>query len=80
MISTLRVYVFIFKVKVGFILNIICVVVVTVAVNTWGIPYYKLDEFPDWAEKFLKTSIEISTGLPDNGTTNIYTTMWRFKD
>ncbi|XP_034298998.2 solute carrier family 13 member 2 [Magallana gigas] len=62
-------------VKVGFILNIICVVVVTVAVNTWGIPYYKLDEFPDWAEKFLKTSIEISTSLPDNGTTNIYTTM-----
>lgn len=62
-------------VKVGFVLNILCVVVVTVAVNTWGIPLLKLDEFPDWAEKFLKTSIEISTGLPDNATTNIYTTI-----
>lgn len=72
MISILCVYVFIFKVKVGFILNIICVVVVMVVVNMWGIFYYKLDEFFDWVEKFLKIFIEISIGLFDNVIINIY--------
>lgn len=72
MIIILCVYVFIFKVKVGFILNIICVVVVMVVVNMWGIFYYKLDEFFDWVEKFLKIFIEISIGLFDNGIINVY--------
>lgn len=58
--------------KVGFVLNILCVVVVIVVVNIWGIFFFKLDEFFDWVEKFLKIFIEISIGLFDNGIINVY--------
>lgn len=54
--------------KVGFVLNIACVVVLTVAVNTYGIPFFKLDEFPDWAEKLVVKHVEMTTVFPNNTT------------
>lgn len=54
--------------KVGFVLNIACVVVLTVAVNTYGIPFFKLDEFPDWAEKLVAKHVEMTTVFPNNTT------------
>ncbi|XP_060077644.1 Na(+)/citrate cotransporter-like [Ylistrum balloti] len=36
-------------VKAGWILNILCVAIVTVAINTWGMAYFRLDVYPDWA-------------------------------
>ncbi|XP_069104592.1 Na(+)/citrate cotransporter-like [Argopecten irradians] len=36
-------------VKVGWILNLLCVMVVTLAINTWGMAYFRLDVYPDWA-------------------------------
>ncbi|XP_048776537.1 solute carrier family 13 member 2-like [Ostrea edulis] len=56
-------------VKIGFILNLLCVVVLTVAINTYGMVFFKLDEFPDWAEKILKSSTE-TTSLGPNITTS----------
>ncbi|XP_062621081.1 solute carrier family 13 member 2-like [Saccostrea cucullata] len=58
-------------VKIGFILNLLCVGVVTIAINTYGITFFQLDEFPEWADKFLKTSTEMNS-LKDN-TTIVYT-------
>ncbi|OWF38503.1 Solute carrier family 13 member 5 [Mizuhopecten yessoensis] len=37
-------------VKVGWILNLLCVVIVTIAINTWGMAYFRLDVYPEWAE------------------------------
>ena len=30
-------------------MNIIAILVVTLGINTWGMAYYGLDKFPDWA-------------------------------
>ena len=40
--------------RVGFIINILCVGTVTIAINTYGIPYFNLNDIPDWA--IVKTS------------------------
>ncbi|KAK3083723.1 hypothetical protein FSP39_002021 [Pinctada imbricata] len=37
--------------KVGFLINILCVIVVTLAINTYGIPYFGLDSYPEWAKR-----------------------------
>ncbi|XP_071057867.1 solute carrier family 13 member 4 isoform X4 [Pseudochaenichthys georgianus] len=36
-------------VKAGFGVNLIGVVVVMLAISTWGVPLFNLNEFPDWA-------------------------------
>ncbi|XP_032902264.1 solute carrier family 13 member 5-like [Amblyraja radiata] len=36
-------------VKAGFVLKVICVVSVTVAINTWGRAMFHIDTFPAWA-------------------------------
>ncbi|XP_048737943.1 Na(+)/citrate cotransporter-like isoform X2 [Ostrea edulis] len=56
-------------IKIGFILNLLCVIVLTVAINTYGMTIFKLDEFPNWAEKALRSSIE-TTSLGPNSTTS----------
>ena len=35
--------------KVGFLMNILCVVVNMVAINTYGVAMFDLNNFPDWA-------------------------------
>ena len=35
--------------KVGFLMNIVCVIVNMVAINTYGLAMFNLNEFPDWA-------------------------------
>uniref|UniRef100_A0A670YDF5 Solute carrier family 13 member 4 n=1 Tax=Pseudonaja textilis TaxID=8673 RepID=A0A670YDF5_PSETE len=37
-------------IKAGFGVNIIGLVIVTLAINTWGIKLFQLDIFPDWAQ------------------------------
>uniref|UniRef100_A0A8C5SWM7 Solute carrier family 13 member 4 n=1 Tax=Laticauda laticaudata TaxID=8630 RepID=A0A8C5SWM7_LATLA len=37
-------------IKAGFGVNIIGLVIVTLAINTWGIRLFQLDIFPDWAQ------------------------------
>ncbi|XP_074119795.1 solute carrier family 13 member 2 [Sminthopsis crassicaudata] len=35
--------------KAGFLLNIIGVLTISLAINTWAYPIFKLDQFPSWA-------------------------------
>uniref|UniRef100_A0A7N4P0A1 Solute carrier family 13 member 2 n=1 Tax=Sarcophilus harrisii TaxID=9305 RepID=A0A7N4P0A1_SARHA len=41
--------------KAGFLLNIIGVLTISLAINTWAYPIFKLDQFPSWAH--LNTTI-----------------------
>ncbi|XP_001368657.1 solute carrier family 13 member 2 [Monodelphis domestica] len=36
--------------KTGFLLNIIGVLTITLAINTWSYPIFQLDQFPTWAQ------------------------------
>ncbi|XP_020043991.1 solute carrier family 13 member 2 isoform X1 [Castor canadensis] len=36
--------------RAGFLLNIIGVLVITLAINSWGFPIFSLDTFPSWAQ------------------------------
>ncbi|XP_059091430.1 Na(+)/citrate cotransporter-like isoform X2 [Tigriopus californicus] len=36
-------------VKVGFVMNVLCLIVIHVCINTYGTILFDLDEFPDWA-------------------------------
>ncbi|KAK9412677.1 solute carrier family 13 member 2 [Crotalus adamanteus] len=36
-------------VKAGFMLNILGVLTIMLAINTWGIPIFNLHQFPAWA-------------------------------
>ena len=40
---------FILQVKAGFMMNIICVAVLTLGINTWGYAYFDLGTLPRWA-------------------------------
>ena len=42
------------QVKAGVLMNIICILVLTLAANTWGMAYFKFDEFPAWAGNLTK--------------------------
>lgn len=37
------------QVKAGFVLNIIGVITINIALNTWGAAMFNLNTFPDWA-------------------------------
>lgn len=45
--------------KAGLMLNLICVAIVNLAINTWGYAYFRLNEFPDWANTTHAVSIQI---------------------
>ncbi|XP_027718035.1 solute carrier family 13 member 2 isoform X2 [Vombatus ursinus] len=45
--------------RAGFLLNIIGVLTITLAVNTWGYPIFQLDHFPDWAQSNITTSCNV---------------------
>ena len=51
--------------KVGFLLNIVCVIVNMVAINTYGVAMFNLNEFPDWANNTV-----VCAGLERNSTTS----------
>lgn len=38
-----------FQVKAGFILNIIGILTVNLAINTWGYAMFNMGTFPQWA-------------------------------
>ncbi|KAK9520802.1 hypothetical protein VZT92_020662 [Zoarces viviparus] len=35
--------------KAGFVLNILGVITINIAINTWGVPMFQLNTFPSWA-------------------------------
>ena len=36
--------------KAGFVMNLICVITLVVSINSYAVPLFGLDEFPDWAQ------------------------------
>lgn len=42
-------YILFLQVKAGFMLNIIGILCINLAINTWGRAMFNLDTFPDWA-------------------------------
>ena len=44
---------FLFQLKCGFFVNIICIAVNFMAMTTYATLMFDLDEFPDWADKPL---------------------------
>jgi len=39
--------------KVGFMLNILCIITNMLAINTYGVSIFNLDQFPDWANNTI---------------------------
>lgn len=37
------------QVRAGFMLNILGVLTIMLAINTWGVPMFNLHQFPAWA-------------------------------
>uniref|UniRef100_A0A3Q3JSB6 Solute carrier family 13 member 3 n=1 Tax=Monopterus albus TaxID=43700 RepID=A0A3Q3JSB6_MONAL len=44
-------------VKTGFVMNILGVLSVSLAMNTWGVAMFNLDTFPDWAHPLNKSAV-----------------------
>ena len=42
--------------KAGFFMNIVCVFTIAISINTYAVPLFGLDEFPDWAAKKLENA------------------------
>ncbi|XP_033744110.1 solute carrier family 13 member 5-like [Pecten maximus] len=65
-------------VKVGWLVNLICVTVVSIAVNTLGMAYFRFDVLPEWAKLAEMTSLNSSSTnhsmINDtlSGTTSVY--------
>jgi len=36
--------------KAGVVMNVTCLLVLQLAINTWARAYFHLDQFPDWAQ------------------------------
>ena len=36
--------------KAGFVMNLICVITLVISINTYAVPLFGLNEFPDWAQ------------------------------
>ena len=48
------------QVKSGIVMNVICIITLQFAMNTWGYAYFKLGEYPDWAGNITAGGIDIS--------------------
>ena len=44
----------------GFAMNIICVFMTTIAINTYGIVMFDLNTFPQWAEEFIPLNLNLT--------------------
>ena len=47
----------------GFAMNIICVLMTTVAINTYGVVMFNLNTFPSWAQQFIPPSQNITCDI-----------------
>ncbi|XP_051848293.1 solute carrier family 13 member 2 [Antechinus flavipes] len=52
--------------KAGFLLNIIGVLTISLAINTWAYPIFKLDQFPSWAHPNI-TSCQVNGQFNSSG-------------
>ncbi|XP_061531008.1 solute carrier family 13 member 3 isoform X1 [Phycodurus eques] len=47
-------------VKTGFVMNILGLLSVTLAINTWGLAMFNLDTYPDWARPLNQSAVHAS--------------------
>lgn len=57
-------------VKTGIVMNILGVLSVSLAINTWGLAMFNLDTFPDWARPANMSSAIIDIHIPPVPTFN----------
>ncbi|XP_035691018.1 solute carrier family 13 member 5-like isoform X2 [Branchiostoma floridae] len=55
--------------KSGFVLNLVCLLVLNVAINTYGIPLYNLHQFPPWTTGTCNVTTAGPSVTPANITT-----------
>ena len=51
----------------GFAMNIICVFMTTIAINTYGIEMFDINTFPEWANKYIPPNLNLT--CPTNNLT-----------
>ncbi|KAM9342415.1 Na(+)/dicarboxylate cotransporter 3 [Pholidichthys leucotaenia] len=51
-------------VKTGIIMNILGVLSVSLAMNTWGLAMFNLSTYPEWAHPINKTTLALATSVP----------------
>lgn len=49
----------VFQVKTGFVMNILGIMCVALAMNTWGLKMFNLHTYPDWARPLNPTSAAV---------------------
>jgi len=43
--------------KAGLVMNVVCLIVLQIAINTWGYAYFNLGVYPEWADPLSKVDI-----------------------
>jgi len=64
--------------KVGFVNTFIDIIILQLAINTWGYAYFDLGHWPEWARAAANTTMEATTTLPvtlAEATTQLLTTV-----
>lgn len=55
-----------FQVRTGFLMNLMGVLLLNLAINTWAQTIFQLGTFPDWAHNHSATVTELSSALVNN--------------
>ena len=58
------------QVKTGIVMNILGILTVSLAMNTWGLAMFSLDSYPDWARPANMSSAVIDLHIPSVPTFN----------
>jgi hypothetical protein len=62
-------------VKVGIVMNVICIIVLQFSLSTWGRAYFDLGNFPEWAARNSFTTVDANvTAITDATGFNLTTT------
>jgi sodium-dependent dicarboxylate transporter 2/3/5 len=46
--------------SMGFAMNIICVFMTTIAINTYGVLMFDLNTFPEWATEIIPSNLNLT--------------------
>lgn len=62
------------QVKTGIVMNILGILSVTLAMNTWGVAMFNLHEYPEWAHPINKSAL--ATNLHFSSVQSLNATHW----
>lgn len=63
-----------YQVKTGFVMNILGILSVSLAMNTWGVAMFGLHSYPDWAHPLNKSAVVPDVHFPSTQLLNA--TVW----